>query len=295
MQPDTSGFITRAAALEAGYTDNELARMCRDGLLHKVAPGLFVPAETFTPLDERGRHVVRAHALTRRHKSGVVSHQSAAAVHGLDLWDTDLTRVHLTVPRATGGSRKTDRHIHCRHNIQAIQVKGIPTSSPADTVVDCARTLDLDHAVVIGDSALRKTSLIKPQLVDRLDGAAGMTGIDAAKRAVDLMDGLSESPGESLSRLRFLQHGIPMPVLQHSFPEFRVRVDFYWPKYRIIGEFDGMTKYKGSGAAYAEEKDREDALRSRGFLFIRWRWPHLATFHRVVEMFRRAVETASRR
>lgn len=61
-----------------------------------------------------------------------------------------------------------------------------------------------------------------------------------------LTDGRSESPLESLSRVRMFQLGLPMPELQVTFYNgsgFIGRVDFFWPELGIIGEADGRIKF----------------------------------------------------
>lgn len=103
------------------------------------------------------------------------------------------------------------------------------------------------------------------------------------------MNGLSESAGESLSRLRMHQYGIPEPVLQHSIPLLGFRVDFYWPEFRIVGEFDGLSKYGGLADNLATEKAREDALRDEGYQVFRWVWKDLWNFSEVLMRFEKAV------
>lgn len=295
MHPDSDGFVTRAAAVANGYTDNEIVRLCRSGTLRKVAMGHYVRASDFDHLDAAAQHSVRAHAAALLRSGSVVSHQSAAAVHGLDLWDTDLSRVHLTSRGTTGGSISADRHLHVHPDVGRVHVRGIPTTSLARTVLDCARSLDLDHAVTIGDSALRKTTLTVPELTGALSSLTGQAGASAARRAVAVMDGSSESPGESISRIRFVEFGIPKPFLQHVIPELGYRVDFFWPRFRIVGEFDGVSKYDGSRENLVREKVREDALREHGYLVVRWMWRHLFDFGQVKRMYDNAVRLSARR
>ncbi|MGJ9373609.1 hypothetical protein [Nesterenkonia sp. CF4.4] len=105
------------------------------------------------------------------------------------------------------------------------------------------------------------------------------------RACLELADGLSESAGESLSRVRMLDLGFEPPQLQVSF-ELGValaRVDFYWPGVGVVGEFDGKLKYtRGAGLSGApaeetvwQEKLREDALRARGLKVVRWVWDDL--------------------
>ena len=79
---------------------------------------------------------------------------------------------------------------------------------------------------------------------------------------------LSDSPAESLCRVRFRQLGAPEPVQQHVFarPADRTAVvDFWFPDQGVVVEVDGRAKY-GEGpeaaAAHWQEKQREDFVRS---------------------------------
>ena len=98
---------------------------------------------------------------------------------------------------------------------------------------------------------------------------------------VAFADPRAESVGESISRVRILRDGLPKPDLQVEiigvFGEVIARVDFYWPEFRTVGEFDGMVKYgrllkEGQKVedVLVDEKLREDAL--RGNEVARWVW-----------------------
>ena len=100
---------------------------------------------------------------------------------------------------------------------------------------------------------------------------------------MELLDPRSESAGESASRVRLHQDGLPAPDLQHDiFDEqgtFVARVDFLWKEQRTIGEFDGKIKYgrllkpgQSIEEVLFEEKRREDALRDQ---IVRWLWADL--------------------
>lgn len=88
-----------------------------------------------------------------------------------------------------------------------------------------------------------------------------------------------ESPGESLSRVRFRELGFQQPRVQVSLNVAGVvyRVDFLWEGAGVIGEFDGWKKYRQGGfhQVHQQEKIREDALRSIGLTPVRWYWDDL--------------------
>src|SRR5699024_9376352 len=100
-----------------------------------------------------------------------------------------------------------------------------------------------------------------------------------ARYVIERADGRAESPGESLSRARFFEWGLPRPELQVDFRDddgHIGRVDFWWQDRGVVGEFDGRTKYGATAGRSAEalwqEKLREDRLRRRGVAVVRWTW-----------------------
>jgi len=68
----------------------------------------------------------------------------------------------------------------------------------------------------------------------------------------------------------------------------------------VIGEFDGRVKYskylrpgQSASDAVVAEKKREDALRSHGWIVVRWTWADLEHPERLVEKLKRAIELAA--
>ena len=155
-------------------------------------------------------------------------------------------------------------------------------TSLARTVADLARTLPLDQAVAAGDAAARQ-GLPAPAVVEVLETCRGWPGVGGAPRAAHPLDGRSESPGESCSRVRMHEAGLPAPIPQYEVFDDRGhlvgRADFGWEEQRVLGEFDGRVKYGRllqPGQAVEEvvyrEKLREDALRDLDWRMVRWTW-----------------------
>lgn len=299
MHPDPHGLMSRTSLLDMGYTDTDLQRFCARGELDRLVSGIYVKRELMSSLDARGKHRLATIATLRVNSAdAVASHVSAAVLHGLDMWDADLERVHLTIP---GGHGRTNAGLH----VHSTSLPGrfvtsadeVPLTTLDRTVSDCARIMDFDHAVVLGDSALRSKKVSMDNLRAALEASARLGGIGAARRAIASMSALSESPGESLSRVRMKEFGIPEPVLQQVLTvkgRFLARVDFYWKRWRIVGEFDGMGKYDDRGVV-TKEKVREDEIRDRGMEVIRWEWKDLWYFGRVRDKFDRARRRAEMR
>jgi hypothetical protein len=180
-------------------------------------------------------------------------------------------------------------------------VDGWPVTSLARTGVDLGRTLPLEQAVAALDVALAD-GLDAEALDDALQHAYGWPGIGAARRAATLSDARAESVGESVSRVRLHELGLPAPVPQlavHGPHGFVGRADFGWPELRTLGEFDGRVKYgrllkpgQDPGDVVWSEKLREDALRDLGWQIVRWTWDELADFTAVARRLLRAFARA---
>jgi hypothetical protein len=104
-----------------------------------------------------------------------------------------------------------------------------------------------------------------------------------ATRVVEFADGAADRPGESMSRASIHLAGLEMPLLQQWLRGASGKwyvVDFWWPRLRLIGEFDGKYKYtdeeflrgRTPEQAVYDEKLREDDLRAAGHGMSRWNW-----------------------
>lgn len=149
--------LHRAGQLRAaGYTADEVRRMLRSGDLTTVRRGVYV--EGAQPDDSAVRHalLVRA-AVGELDGSAVVSHVSAAVVHGLAVWGLPLDVVRVTRNRSRTGARCSARvDVHSAPLAGAIAVvDGVACTDLARTVVDVAREAPFEQAVVCADAALR--------------------------------------------------------------------------------------------------------------------------------------------
>ena len=182
-------------------------------------------------------------------------------------------------------------------------VDGLRVTTPDRTVTDIALSSGRDASVAVADAAL-KNGLITPEsLADSLSRSAGRPGIKRARHAMSLVDGESESVAETLSRLIFLDFGLPAPETQvEIFNDQGVlvaRVDFLWPEFGIIGECDGFGKYfTGRSPAetrekLAREKDRDAELMALGYRVIHWRWADIMHPAQLAARIRRVLFNAA--
>lgn len=285
--------VLRRELAAAGLTDDELDRACRRGSLRRLRRGAYVltHVEPGDPPDRLALHRLAVRAAVRTVcGEAVVSHASAAALHGIDLWRVPLDRVEMTRARRSGARAGRELRLHAAalDPDEVTVVDGIVVTSVARTVVDIARSVPLEPAVAVADAAMLRKLVTADELTDALARAARRPGSPAARRVLAAADGRADGPGETRSRLLMRSLGLPEPELQHPVCDRTGRVigfvDFWWGRERVAGEFDGRSKYgrllrpgQDPGEVVFAEKVREDAIRAEDVAVVRWIWRDLAT------------------
>ena len=247
----------------------------------------------------RGHALLAIAACAAVGRDSVASHQSAALIHGLDLFPAAPHKVILTRPKARPSGRlKSDGvffHTAKLPDAHVTRVLGVRVTSVPRTVVDLARVSSFMSAVVTADSALQADVTTKEALIAVCGACAGWPGIRQARRAVDFSDPRAESVLESCARVTFAEHGLDPPELQFTVtgPDFRYSVDFYWPGHRVIAEADGEVKYSDPKRA-VRQLSRDQRLRDLGYKVVHFTWRDLfQNPGAVVERVRRAFASST--
>jgi hypothetical protein len=270
-----------------GYDARDVRRLRQRGDLVQLRRGAYAREQARErSVDQAHRDLIRA-TIPQLRDDAVVSHASAAVLHGLPVWSKAIDRVHVTRNGSGGGKRRSLVHVHASPlgGGDVTSIGAIPVTSLARTVLDLCRTLPFEQAVAAGDHALR-LGLLATALEEAMTLLEGWPGTRQARRAIAFLDGRSESAGESVSRVRIHEAGLPAPVPQREIygPDGRLvaRVDFCWEEQRTVGEFDGKIKYgrllkpgQSIEDVLFDEKRREDALRDLGWQIVRWLWADL--------------------
>ncbi len=285
-----------------------LKRRERAGELVRLADGIRVPASALAALPDQRRNVLRILAVALTWTiGGVVSHQSAAVVHGLPSATSRAAHVHAIVPPASGGrsSGSVRRHAIILHPDEVATVNGLRVTTLVRTVADLAATLTRATAVAIADAAMsarRSAPVTREELLQQVarrrdDNAR--RGVARIESVAEFADGRAESPKESESRVVIAELGFAAPELQFEvFDEDGLagRADFGWEQCKTVGEYDGKGKYFDEGLARGlspeqvlwKEKRREDRLRAAGFRVVRWDAEDLAKPWQLAAKLRRA-------
>ncbi len=296
-------LILRDEALRRGVNAEDVKRRLERGQWIALRPGVYLRSSTYRAMSQRQQHLLRIDAtMADRGSELVVSHTSAACLHGLEQLQIPGRVVSVTKPSANAGRHTTLRHTYCAplDPDEITVVNGHPVTSPARTVVDIARSRPFEEALVVADHALRLGLVTAPLLQATVDRAPRRRGVRSAQQVILFADGRAESAGESRSRLLIARQLLPAPDLQ-----VRVRTcagsafarsDFGWREFGTVGEFDGMTKYGRGlvpgeciGDRVVQETAREDRIRDLGWNVVRWTWPELDDPVTVGDRIRRAL------
>jgi Transcriptional regulator, AbiEi antitoxin/Protein of unknown function (DUF559) len=275
-------IMTTAELLAAGWSADQIQARVRRGDLLRLGRGVYASAARARELMTKagGDELLKiAAAAAVTGPDAVVSHQSAAALHRIDLLGRTYPLVALTRPAGRGWHGRPGIRLHAaplppEHVTAEV---GMLLTTPARTVIDLARVLDFRGGVIAADSALRRKLTSREELRAVLAAVPLRSGVSRAAEVVEFADGLAESPLESIARVAFRDGGLAPPALQvwlGGTTEPAARVDFYWRKYRTIAEADGNIKYNDPLRASAQLR-RDSVLRADGFEIVHFGWQEI--------------------
>ena len=193
------------------------------------------------------------------------SHLTAARLHGWWLPEAPaglpvLVDQPRTLPRCRRAGIRVTRTIG---EVPSTVVGGLRVASPAATLLACARDLGLLDLVVLVDSALR-TGCTAEDVAHA--AAPHRSGAPLLRRALELADGRSESPWETLLRVLHVSVGVavvPQHTVRTADGTFVARGDLWLPSTRVLHEYDGAVHRSSSG--HANDLRRDRALTAAGW------------------------------
>jgi hypothetical protein len=274
-----AGIKTTAELLAGGWTERRIRTAAQHGDLVAIRHGAYANGTRARELlgMKGGQELLAiAAAAAVVGPEAVVSHESAAFVHGIDMLSRPGSTVTLTRAPERGWRSRAGVQLHAMAlPPEHVTVKvGMAATTPARTIVDFARTVSFREAVVAADSALYRKLTTKDELHSVIAACRRLKGISRANDVVDFADRRAESPLESIARVAFKECGLPIPELQvwlGGSDQPIGRVDFYWRHYRTIAEVDGAIKYSDPLAARAQLK-RDSYLRAEGYELVHFDW-----------------------
>lgn len=199
---------------------------------------------------------------------GVISHQSAARLHGGVV--PEDTSAHVTVARARQRRCREGLVVHVGQNRDTVELGPIRLTSPARTFCDLADHLSLVDLVVLGDSMVHRGSLELDALRDAVDEMV-IGARTLARRGAEMVRAGVESPMESRVRLMMVLAGLPEPVVNQSIGgvdgRVRYRLDLSYPELRFAIEYDGR-QHAEDAAQWGHDIKRREWLNDHGWRLL---------------------------
>jgi len=267
------GLVTRAQLRRIGFTDSGVQRLVRAGRLARVLPGVYGSASAPKTWE------MQAMAGCLRSPGRVwLSHRSAAAHHGfLGCGKDRLEFLTTTRMRLARGHL-----LHCVATMPECDVevvRGIPTTSPARTLLDLAAVVNEETLEVALDDALCTHKVRLARLRWRLEqlGAKGKPGTTNLRSLLEVRGDGSIVPTTILeTKLVRLLRKVQLPIgkAQHRLEEngrLIDRVDFIYPEQRLVVEVDG-TRWHAGRRARTRDAERDNYLNIRGWIVLRFTW-----------------------
>ncbi len=149
------------------------------------------------------------------------------------------------------------------------EVEGVLLTTPLRTACDLGRLLQRDQALAGMDALSRATGVSARDIVEELQRRfKGYRGVRQARQLAPWVDGRSESPGESILRLRWrdcTDLPVPTPQVEVAGPDGPCFLDLAVPALRYAAEYDGA-RWHGPDRQAHDRRRREFVRRTQGYV-----------------------------
>lgn len=266
-----------------------LCRLREDGEVVCPCRGMFARSETYEAASPRVRSYKLVRTLGKAHPEWMFCLYSAAMIHGLQVPNSLLDKVHVVSGLPNGPASPIARHAWALHDGDTAKVMGVRVTSLRKTLVDCLCAAPFKEGLAIADSALHWGMTSEKELRQWLaEDGFRKRGIRQARETLLWANGRSENGGESIARATMIELGFQLPELQVEIvdpmePDNPKYGDFGWylsNGHWIIGELDGLEKYRARAAdagdidaviyAMAKERRREAHINMANATVIRF-------------------------
>ena len=190
------GLVTATQLLDNGVSPTTIRHLVRSGELVVVRRGVYADGEAWRALDEqRGRHRLRTRAaVATMRRNFVISHDSAAHEHELDILVPPDPHVHITRAGHTGAWTKAGvkHHLAAYTEEQVVTIDQLKVLDIPRTVVDIAREHGEPYGEVACDAALRR-GVPRSALMAAYEPMRSWKHVTRTRRAVEFAQPLAES------------------------------------------------------------------------------------------------------
>jgi AbiEi antitoxin C-terminal domain len=248
--------FSRKQALRAGFTQDAVGARVRRGTWRRLYPGVYT-----TLTGEPGRSARLWAALLYAGRGAVLSHETAAQLHGLP--DKAANVIHVTIPAERRVIEAPSIRIH---RSARVFEAALPDADPPRTRIE-ETVLDLAEAAANFDDVCDwVTRAISNDLTNEIKLLAAMKARGKLRWRLELGELIAAAAegDHSVLEYRYTRdverpHGLPAPDRQVPFKDLgkrRGRRDRVYTKYGVIVELDGRL-------GHLAEKVRKDNARDR--------------------------------
>jgi very-short-patch-repair endonuclease len=248
-----------------GLSDKAIAGRVRRGWLHPLYRGVYAVGHTNLSLE--GHLLAAAKACG---PDAVVSHYSAAALYGLVKWDDRYPEV--TAPRKTT-QRRIRGHRATLAPADLWAHKGIPTTTPARTLVDLSSLLPYKPLRRAAREAQALRLVTITQIIKALHRAGPKRGTANLARIIAAGPAPTRSELEDAVLDLILAGGLAPPQINRPIQVQgqTVTPDFRWPAQRLVLEADGA-RWHDHKLAREDDRERQAILEADGERVVRITW-----------------------
>ncbi|WP_460835180.1 type IV toxin-antitoxin system AbiEi family antitoxin domain-containing protein [Nocardioides hungaricus] len=267
LSPDRA--FTRRDAVGAGISRRALDRLLAEGLVRRPIKGVYV-----------GTHVGDSLALRAAclrlvvPDDCVVVDRHAGWLHGAPMVlapGEHLELRPLSLFRPSGHGRlRNDLSTSGERNLtdqDVMNVGGLAVTTPIRTAWDLGRVRWTDEAISGLDAMFRLRAFSRDEFVAGIERFRGMRWVTTLRAIGPLADGRSESPGESVLRLRCIEANVAVvpQVEVWRYGELLGRIDLANEDLLLGFEYDGV-EWHSSPEQRRHDRLRRDDLTAAGWL-----------------------------
>jgi very-short-patch-repair endonuclease len=255
------GNVTRSRVLALGGDDYAIYHRVRTGRLHRVYPGVY------------GVGRLPKTALERASAAVLACGEEAmlSGISGLALWGFTKRWPRFPEVTVTGDRRPKGITVHRSRTLTRQDIRrhqGIPVTSPARTILDCApRLTDVQLTRVVNEALLsghlRRSHLA--ELLVRCPSARLLPFVDTTA-------GPTRSEFEDTFKRFCKRFGLPQP--QFNVKVCGYEVDAYFEPEKVIVELDGW-QFHSSRASFENDRRRDANTLAHGIVTVRITWARL--------------------
>jgi Transcriptional regulator, AbiEi antitoxin len=252
------GVLTHADARRCGLSPDQIRHRVETGRYLRLTRGVYAVAGSPAGFLRN----VQAACLASS-PPAVASHLTVAALTGL--WPP-MVLPYVTVPPGASARQRLARVFRSRlEPIDRTVVDGIPCTTPARMLVDCAGLLEPPALARLVDATLAPGVVTCDHVLAAIDRAArgpGRAGSSRLRAALEVWTPaiVPGSPAEARLLRRIVEWGFPRPTLQIEVRDaagrFVARLDGGWPELLVGYEYDsrahhGPRRYEHHETRYA--------------------------------------------